>query len=186
MSFYGETSHGSSSRSSGLIFQVQIKPFPTHGLAGGIKHCSAAYSWGSELLDVVCALPTKWSWGLSHPSPPGMVAMVSLPPWTKGQVICWQFSQTDPLVVPHHSGLRFPPSFHREIEFLNPIDEALGRTETSEDEGWQNFLLQHFPASAFFTNSTNPPLKYLQVLIEMSIDREGFQEPPHSMVPCCF
>lgn len=85
MSFYGDTSHGSSSRSSGLIFQVQIKPFPTHGLAGGIKHCSAACSWGSELLDVVCALPTKWSWGLSHPSPPGMVAMVSLPPWTKGQ-----------------------------------------------------------------------------------------------------
>lgn len=42
------------------------------------------------LLRVVCALPTKWSWGLSHPSPPGMVAMVSFPAWTKGRVVCWQ------------------------------------------------------------------------------------------------
>lgn len=134
------------------------------------------------LLRVVCALPTKWSWGLSHPSPPGMVAMVSFPAWTKGRVICWQCGCSS------HRQTRWwchitqvwglSPSSCREIEFLNPTDEAFCRRGTStppEGEGWQNFLLQHFPASAFLRNSTNSPLKYLQVLTEMSINKEGFQ-----------
>lgn len=160
-------------------FCGQRKPFPPHGLAGGLNAAQLASAVVAEPLRVVYALPTKWSWGLSHPSPLGMVAMVSFPPWPKGQVIAGSVAAvlTDLLVMPHHSSLRSSPCFHREIEFLNPTEVALCRTGASTPsggEGWQNFLLQHFPAAAFFTNSTNSPLWYLQVLTEMSINTECF------------
>lgn len=76
MSPCGDTSYGSSSGDLGLQDGLSRpnKAFPTHGLAEGFKHTiQLASIVVAELLHVVYALPTKWSWGLSHASPPGMV-----------------------------------------------------------------------------------------------------------------
>lgn len=132
-------------RASGGVFQGQKKPFPTRGFAEGFKHTIQLVSIVvAELLHVVYALPTKWSWGLSHASPPGMVPIntfIFLPGRSgrssAGNVAAAHMEPHRPTALPparkghgmslalHHISLRSFPFFHREDAFLNPANVAL-------------------------------------------------------------
>ena len=127
-----------------MVFQGQRKPFPTRGLAEGFKHTLQLTSIVvAELLRVVYSLPTKWSWGISHASRPGMVPthLFSSPDEVAGSSAGnMAAAHTDPRwptahpragkgdgVLPtfHHVSLRSFPFFYREDVFLNPTNVAL-------------------------------------------------------------